>query len=82
VAQSALVVVSPVCPVITTPGSTSFGPGLTTVSNPMTIGLEMLSRKPKLFKIVLMFYIVTKQLTARVQTGLPVGRHLEGLLSP
>ena len=39
---------SPVCPVTRTPGSTVLGPGLMTVSKPLTTGLEIPSKKPKL----------------------------------
>ena len=49
-AQDALVAKagSPVCPVTRTPGSTVLGPGLITVSKPLTTGLEIPSKKPKL----------------------------------
>jgi len=49
-AQGALVVKpgSPVCPVTMTPASTELGPGLTTVSKPVTVGSETPSKKPKL----------------------------------
>jgi hypothetical protein len=49
-AQGALgiTVGSPVCPVTITPGCTGLGPGLITVSKPVTTGLEIPSKKPKL----------------------------------
>ena len=39
---------SPVLPVTITPGCTGLGPGWITLSNPVTTGLEIPSRKPKL----------------------------------
>lgn len=39
------------CPVTTTPGSTGAGPGLITVSNVFTTGLEIPSKNPKLLRL-------------------------------